>query len=281
MSEQWPDTDKNDSDIINELEPHEYFKELKSKLNKIESEALETQLQQVAKELISARELGLKAASHKLAFLYQIIIKEQTLFAKGYSTFVYMEDVAKWIDSITPKNSIRICELDRYPRLIPVDNAKKIKELSDLNLFDLILIIYTDYTDQDISTPAEKEFVKRNRDPIAVGMFHSEIMNFKHDRLYYITDWEDEYCDLTFVKMLERMAKSGIKNPKKEISYDFNYVNQLVAEALGEAKDVAEKPIALSSNSFTTSYSKIPTKTKDTLLKKVAKLFTSFGKKDE
>lgn len=266
-------------EVIEKLEPHEYFKELKSKLTVVEMESLETQLQEIAEQLISAREIGLKRASHKLAFLYQVILKEQILVTKGYTSFVYLEDVAKWIDTVNPKNSIKICELDRYPRLIPSDSAKKIKEVSDLNIFDLICIIYTDYTEQDINTTAEKEMVQRNRDPIAVGMFHSDIMNFKHDRLYFITDWEDEYCDLTFVRMIERMTETGIKNPEKKLNYDFNYVNQLVEEALGEVKKESNNinNVSTASN-LAIDYPNVPDVTKDSLLKKVTKFFKSFKK---
>jgi hypothetical protein len=198
---------------------------------------LSPQLNTIGIELIQAKKLGITNTVDKLAFLYKTILKEQVLLTKGYDRFVRYDDVAKFIDLVKPSNSVKIVEMSRYPRIIPTESAEKIIALKELNLFDEILIVYTDYTKQKIETPEEKKMVARNRDPIAFGVFYNATMNLKHDRLYFITDWEDEFCDLTFSSMIEKMAELGIEDAEQKIGVDHAYVNQLADNTLESIKN--------------------------------------------
>lgn len=222
------------NEVDTSFEPKDYFAELKGKLSLSEASHLAGQLQKVGEELLAAKALGLKNVVHKLSFLYKTIIKEQTLLVKGFDTFVYKDDILAFIDKIEPKNSVKIVELERYPRLIPTEAGELIKTVRELEVFDKIFIIFTDFTEMKIVTKEEKAFVAKNRDPIAFGAFANDTIGFKHDRFYLIADWEDEYCDLTFSKMIEKMSKMGMQDPTKKISFDHNYVNTLAGEALEE-----------------------------------------------
>ena len=43
----------------------------------------------------------------------------------------------------------------------------------ELGLFDVLLVLYTDLTDEEVNTPAQKEFAARTRDPVVFGMCDS------------------------------------------------------------------------------------------------------------
>lgn len=216
------------------VEPVEYFKILKSKLQKTEQQALENQLSTIATQLIAANKIGQKTFLHRLAFARQTIIKEQTLLALGYDTYVYREDVKAFLDKVTPKNSIKIIELDRYPRAIPLDILEKLDALKQQEIFDEFCVVFTDLTNEVYQTPEEKEFVARNRDPIIFGFFKHQKTGLKHDRFYFIADWEDEHCDLTFTKMVERMAEMKLPDPTKKITPDQDYLTELVKNIFEE-----------------------------------------------
>lgn len=218
------------------MEPKDYFKILKGNVKQSVAGDLERQLEALGSQIIHAREIGQKNFLERLSFCYEVITKEQSLLSQGVSSFVYKEDIKSFLDIVEPKNSIKIIELGRYPRAIPIENLKRIQEVKKLEIFDDFCVVFTDLTGQDYQTPAEKKFVAKNRDPIVFGYFKDNPSATQHERFYLITDWEDEYCDLTFTKMIERMAKAGIKNPEHHIGVDHKYLAELVKEVRNENK---------------------------------------------
>lgn len=247
------------------FEPTQYFEELKSNLSQIELKELESQMEAVSEQILLAKKLGQTNMLHKLSFVYQTILKERVLLANGLDIYLHKEDIVKYIESVTPKNSVKIIELDRFPRVIPPVNAEEI--LKHKHLFDEVCIVFTDFTDDDHQSEADKQVINRNRDPIAFGYFKNESANLRHDRYYFITDWEDEYCDLTLTKLIEELGKLGVKEPQKTIPWDANdHLNQIVVEALADAEKATTR------NFGTTA---VVTKEKpDNFIKKFMRLFS-------
>lgn len=218
------------------MEPKDYFKILKGNIKQSAKADLERQLETLGSQIIHAREIGQKNFLERLAFCYEVITKEQTLLVHNISKFVYKEDIKSFLDIVEPKNSIKIIELSRYPRAIPIENLKRIQEVKKLEIFDDFCVVFTDLTGQDYQTPEEKKFVTKNRDPIIFGYFKDNPSATQHERFYFITDWEDEYCDLTFTKMIERMSQAGIKKPEHAIDASPKYLAELVKQVRLESK---------------------------------------------
>jgi len=228
----------------NNLTPNDYFQELKGSLDKVSLKQLENSLKQVEAEMIKARELGQKSLTHKTALLHQVIEKEIILNAIGYNIYLDRQEVTKFIDKVEPKGSVKITELENFSRAIPDENAKVIKKMADMKIFDSILIIYTDLTKEDTKTPEQQKFVAANRDPIAVGVFSEDTTRFRHDRMYFITDWEDEFCDLTLSNMMSRMAEMKINDGEIKTlpqSYDADYITRIVEESNREIDESKSK----------------------------------------
>lgn len=230
------------------IEPKDYFNDLKSKITEVEFEQLESNRAFLAKELEKANRLGQKNLTHKAAFMWEILEKEMVLHATGIRKYVHRSDVVKLIDDVQPKNSVKIVELENYPRSIPDENMEDIIKAQELGVFDVLLVLYTDLTNEEVNTPAQKEFAARNRDPVVFGMFVEDKINLKHDRLYFITDWEDEFCDLTFTKMLDKMAELGIKTPEKEITVDHNQINSIVQMSKQEVEKINLRGVYIPEN---------------------------------
>lgn len=235
-----------DSDLTFEVdeetkEPAEYFKILKTSLSKANQDMLEDNLAVISKHILSAKKIGQKSLLNQLAFTYDVIVKEQALLTQGINTYVDKDDIQKFIDDIEPANSIKIIELERYPRVIPLDSLETIEKIKQKNIFDEYCIVFTDFTEEDYATPEDKEFVRKNRDPIVFGLFTNRNSGLQHSRFYFITDWEDEYCDLTFDKMITKMGKMGIKNPNKNITQDHTYIQELVKDTLSDLNGDTKK----------------------------------------
>lgn len=214
--------------MTEEMEPKEYFEELKGQGKTMDTETLKKNLEAIDNIIESSFSLGQDKLLHRLVFTREIIEKEQTALVCGYDTYVYSEDVLKFIEKVTPKNSVKIIELENFPRVIPEKNAADIVTAKNWNLFDRFYVVFTDFTNNDYRTPEQKATIIRNRDPIVFGAFNIVKDSTVYDRLYFITDWEDEFCDLTFTKMINRMAEMGMKKIDKKISTSPDYLNEII-----------------------------------------------------
>ncbi|QSM00774.1 hypothetical protein YerA41_073 [Yersinia phage YerA41] len=207
LSDMNSNKDRNSEELI---EPDEYFNRLKGCLTESQIDVLNQKLEVVYSHLESARKNGQHKLIQTLVFNGKSILREIKASSVGFSRYVNKDDLKKFIDLIKPRDSVKIIELERYPRIIPEDASAKLKLAKDNNLFDTYYVVFTDYTGKDYSTPEEKKIIQRNRDPILLGVYDDPILGDKGDRFYLIADWVDEYCDLTFDKMITEMTKVGI-----------------------------------------------------------------------
>lgn len=198
----------NDLEIIinkDAIEPDEYFQVLKGAATRIDAEHLQAQMNFLAAEKLKAERIGQKNFAEWLDFSVATIGKELALASMGINNWVNRSAVATMIDKVTPRHSVKIIELDRFPRMIPDAPAAAIEAVVKEGIFDGILVVFTDLTKNDYKTPAEREFVARNRDPVAFGYFKEQKSGEVHHRLYHIADWADSECDLSFDKLLDRV----------------------------------------------------------------------------
>lgn len=216
------------------LEPVEYFNELKSNICTIDEDTVLSNAEFIDTKLQSLEKLGQKNVLDKLKFMKDIIKNELSLIDLGYNRFINKSDVVKYIDNVKPLNSVKLVELKNYPRVIPdvvADNIIKAKELKNEDgelIFDTIIIVYTDFTNEEVMTEKQKKAVDRNKDPIVFGMFISNELNIKHERLYFIDDWEDEYCHLTFDKLVLELGKK--KKSETTLIRDDSFFNNMLTD---------------------------------------------------
>jgi len=235
------------------FEPKDYFNLVKNSTQKATAKMFEEQLATIADLLIRAKEVGQVGFTQKLAFSYDTILKEQQLLANGVDTYVLQPDMLKFLDKV---KDVKIIEIQRYPRAIPIENMEAIQQAKNLKIFTNFLVVYTDLSGEDPTTPEEKAKVARNRDPIVFGYFaHEKKSSIRHDRFYFITDWEDEFCDLTFSKMVSKMATLGInENAAKKISTDGAYLQEIVRESLEELDKDTDVRLTASSKQHNKSF---------------------------
>lgn len=220
------------------MEPHEYFKDIKSNLQDAELESFNKQISLLGQQIIGAQKIGQKSLLDRLAFTYKVIQKEQQLYAHGITKYLLKDDILKFLGLVVPKNSIKIIELDRFPRPIPLDVLNKIEEAKKLEIFDDFLVIFSDFTEQNYETPEERALVARNRDPVVFGWFKNDQTNLKHDRVYFIADWIDDYCDLNFTALIQKMSEK-IEFTDGDImggAIDWGLVNQITDDTLEKLK---------------------------------------------
>jgi len=201
------------------VEPEEYFTILKGSICILSEDELDRQLHAAASEIIKARKNGQTTLTEKLEFYAESMIRERTAIKLGYDQFVSRSSLEENIDKVKPRNGVKLIELDRYQRFIPDMAGEKIRAARELRLFDDYLVLFTDLTGRDYSSPEEKKFVARNRDPICLGYFKKlkkadehgrDLVAETFNRLYVVADWADEFCDLTWDRLVTELPDGSI-----------------------------------------------------------------------
>lgn len=195
-----------------QLTPYEYFNDIKNRKNSITDEDLARVYDNCLELLNKYHITGQTKAMKKLMFHLEAIERERDIVKMGIDTFIYRDDIERYIDNIA-KDTVKIIELENYEREIPDEIVEVIDLVKDK--FDQLYVVFTDYTGE-VERQVEKE--RREKDPILFGTFQDHDKGVVIDRFYYLGDWEDEYCSLTLDKMVNETEKVGKRNIVKTIS---------------------------------------------------------------
>lgn len=224
-----------ENEDLKEMTPYQYFQFVKSKVNKMNDEDL-NKLYSISSELLEKyKKTGQIKAAKKLAFHIKSILKEKEIIDLGITKFIYRDDIENYIDNIA-KDVVKIIELKNYPREIPDELVETIEKTKDI--FDEMYVLFTDYTGE-----VEKE-VEKERDPILFGSFIDRTVDEMSQRMYYLGDWIDEYCDLTLDKLVSQTEKSIVK----EISIP-NDTNTLITQ-LNKIQELNNDEFRMTSNAI-------------------------------
>lgn len=210
------------------------FKFVKSKLTELEKTKLEVRLKNLSSMLVYAKDVQQWAVYEDCAKKILELVREQEANLFGIKQVINKKDVEKFIPRAKGK-IIKFKELSEFPRIIPTEVRKKLKKLQDKNIFDNYYILYTDQ-----STPEEE--VKSNKvrvlekDPILFGTF-----NNIQDKLYFIADWEDEYCSLSLNELVESLQELDKDYAVDEIeALTPDYIEELKQDLLSKQKRLSE-----------------------------------------
>lgn len=205
-------TEDNDAEInaLSELTPTQYFDLLKGMKKDITEDDLDNVLNNCLELMKKPKITGQKKMAKKIYNQSKILIRETQAVKAGFHTYVLREDILYYIENIS-KKTVKIIELENYERDIPDDVVNRLVEAQPF--FDEFFIVFTDYTGEAERTVAKE---KRDKDPILFGVIHHpEKDNMPTNRMYFIADWVDEYCDLTLEELClqyEGDMKRGIRH---------------------------------------------------------------------
>lgn len=209
-----------------------YFDDLKEKCVDINLDNLEKSLQEIPAQIQKAEKIGQKFLAEKLKRHIYLIMKEKTLLNYGINKYVSLYDVNRFIDGIEDY-VVKFCEIMAFPRIIPNEVVEKIEKMKSLGLFSEFYIVFTDYTDEEIISDKAKKQREINRDPIVFGTIDGY-----QDRYYFIADWVDEYCDITFDKMVNTLQSMDKSYKPKEI---IEGIEEYIAKVLPYVEESIEE----------------------------------------
>lgn len=175
----------------NMFNPQKFFESIKGSLLSIKE--LKADSMSVVEELIKeAKDSGQVAYHEHLIKEKKRITKELLLIQTGFLLYVSNSDIERF-NKVSHK-SIKLDSIKNYCRQIPKKILEELTRAKSINVFNEFKILHYDPTGEATKlTEKEKEAKK---DPILFGTIEGS------ERLYYIGDWIDEYCNLTLDEFL-------------------------------------------------------------------------------
>ena len=132
---------------------------------------------------------------------------ESVLFAEGLYYVVSEQQMVSFVKQC--EKGIKLEYVKNFTRPMPQDIVDKIAKINQLEVFDNYVVLYYD-PDGKIYKETAKEEAKR-KDPIIFGVIAGS------EKLYYVADWIDEYCDLTLEAFIDAI---GVKKDELHMDYD-------------------------------------------------------------
>lgn len=232
-----------------EVRPEVYFRFVKFNLSESTREELERKSMRLKKMAEAALEGDQIAVKEELVKFLAACVREMECLEAGYGKYISSADINKYLTFVKGK-TVEFKPYDEFPRVVPHEVREKYKEVKDMKLFDEYYVLFNNPSKQVVETTAKK-VEKIEKDPILFGRF-----KYDKNRFFYITDWVDEYCDITlesFTKvmkdnlhpswepdLLEPVSKREIEAFKKEAMTNHEKVEKASAHRFGSSL-MAEK----------------------------------------
>lgn len=141
--------------------------------------------------LDNAYKMNQVAQIDSLSQQLMIQVYESVLAVHGYNRYISFGKLQSLKQG--GKRVIDIDYIKNFNRVIPTEIVEKKLKCDEFHVFDNYCVMYYDPSGATYAKTSQAK-----RDPILFGLInHSE-------KLYYIADWEDEYCDLTLEDIAER-----------------------------------------------------------------------------
>lgn len=196
------------------ITPTIYFNHVKDMKKNIEDENLQVVADNCLTLLKKTKLTGQTKAAKKIFNQYSLIMRELKAASFGFDTIVYKSDIEKFITEIS-NHPVKIIELENYPREVDDSVMDKLLIAKENELFDEYYVIFTDYSMKETKKVAKE---RRDKDPILFGSFKKvENNDIPEERMFYIGDWTDDYCELTLEEMLTQYEKSESVGAKYHI----------------------------------------------------------------
>lgn len=184
------------------IAPQLFFKYMKSKFGVLEKMNVQRRIAKIEKAFDEAAANGQDVLAGKFLKECVIEMREAAIAAKGFRYYIEQDDIQKHKRNIRGGH-ISDTRLEDFTRIIPKDVLAKKKKSE--GLFDSY-IIYHYWNEKAEKNVHEKQKMTseekaKMRDPVLFGRINET------NRLYFVADWEDEFCDLTFDEMVEVLGK--------------------------------------------------------------------------
>ena len=178
----------------------EFFRSIKNSVEELN--VIRTRAAGYEKAIQAAIANGQTALVEKLTAGLHAAKVEAQLEAIGLPKYLEEDSVVQFVRQSTKK--VDLTWMVNFTRIIPAPIIEKKKLADEHGIFDNYAIMH--YDPHGTGKADTKEEIERKKDPILFGLIEDR------RRLYFIGDWEDEYCHLTLDSIADSLGDEAIKN---------------------------------------------------------------------
>lgn len=179
------------------------FENLKNNLSTLENfeqDKYEERIKGYKASIDNAKSLGQVSLVEELEDKLGLVHLESVLYGAGITTIITEELVIKFYKE--SKKGLSLTWIKNYIKTIPSNIAKRKTEVDALRIFDNYVILHFDPKKE--SYKETKKEIEDRKDPIIFGVIKGS------NKLYYLGDWVDEYCDLTLENFIDKFGEEVI-----------------------------------------------------------------------
>lgn len=191
---------------MTEMSVEEFFNAVKG--DKLKLKIIKNVFSQYQLSIERAEIAGQTALAEHLRDGIATVKKEVELVTAGINQYVSKKQFDEFKEKTT--RGIEVTPIKNFTRHIPDKVVEKIAEIRSKNLFDEFVIVH--YDPKKEAAKLTKKEIEKKKDPIVFGIINGS------DKMYFIADWIDEYCNLTLeevVKITGRKASTILKKEDK------------------------------------------------------------------
>lgn len=187
-------------EVKEEMSPSKFFESIKNSAEELI--IIKEKYENYEKTISYLERTGQIAMLERMNFELDIHRAEAQLLSSGFKKVITEKNIIDFADKSC--RDIRLDWVKNFTRLIPEKVLIIKEELDEKHIFDNYLILHFDpYRDGNLKTLSEIK-KEEEKDPILFGVIAGS------NKLYYIADWVDEYCNLTFDKLVEKLGEDAI-----------------------------------------------------------------------
>lgn len=185
----------------------QFFAHIKTSVKNIEpyQKRVEDYLQVANK----AKQMGQTALYEQLVRDAAIVKYESLLLTSNFKTCITEAQVIKFYKE-SPRG-MSLTWVDNFTRIIPQKAYDQKLIADELKVFDNYVILH--YDPKQKSFALTQKQIADQKDPILFGVIAGI------NKLYYIADWVDEYCDLTLQQFIDKFGADAITANDITVNY--------------------------------------------------------------
>jgi hypothetical protein len=196
LSDWWTNTRRVPIDV--------FFKSVKNGVEELE--VVEHRMAGYLTAIAQAKENGQTALVEQLEAAVEGVRTETQLVAMKKAKFIEEAQLVEFVKKA--KRGLRLDWIANFTRVIPEHVVKAKQAADDRHVFDNYVVLHFDPKRKAWSeTAAEKE---KRKDPVLFGVIKGR------RRLYFVGDWSDEFCDLTFDQIADALGKENVGTVPKD-----------------------------------------------------------------
>jgi hypothetical protein len=162
--------------------------------------------------------MGQTALLQKLKDNLDVVKGEAVLVAAGLKKCVTQKQVIEYYEKVGEDKNLKLTWIKNFGRVIPEKIYRIKKEIDERKIFDNYVVLH--YDPKDDGSKLTKEEIEKKKDPILFGVIKN------NDKLYYVADWKDDYCDLTLDEMFKVLKEKVLEINNKSVK---TYISKIKA----------------------------------------------------